>query len=276
MQAFFMSKYFKIDIKEISDEEQNILIALLSDFGFYAFEQDENCLSAYIKEQDFDPENLTGILSGEKHFNKTVIEDENWNRQWESGFQPVLVDDFALIRAAFHEPVDNVKHDLIITPKMSFGTGHHATTFLMIQQSQNIDFYNKSVLDFGTGTGVLAILAEKSGASKVVAIDYDELGIHHALENIGANNCINVSVEKRSDLTGMAPVDLVLANINLNVLTEAAESISTLLKTGGLLLTSGFLVKDEKAMESLFMGKQFVKKCVLNKDGWLSILFQKL
>lgn len=276
MQAFFMSNYFKIDIKEVTGDAQDMLIAQLSDFGFYAFEQDEDCLSAYITEKDFIPENLIGILPANKHFIKTVIEEENWNSQWESSFQPVLIGDFALIRASFHEPVDGVKHDLVITPKMSFGTGHHATTFLMIEQSQNIDFYDKSVLDFGTGTGVLAILAEKLGASKVVAVDYDEWSINNAFENLEANKSKNILLEQRSDLTGMEQVDIVLANINLNVLTEAASSIFSLLDKGGLLLVSGFLVKDEEAMESLFAGKHFVKKCVLNKDGWLSILFQKL
>ena len=159
---------------------------------------------------------------------------------------------------------------------MSFGTGHHATTFLMVQLMKAIDFENKSVLDFGTGTGVLAILAEKSGASKVLAVDYDEWSINNAIENLEANRSKIIVLEQRSELSGLAVVDIVLANINLNVLTEAAQSISNLLNSGGLLLTSGFLVKDEAAMESLFTGKQFVKKCVLNKDGWLSILFEKL
>jgi ribosomal protein L11 methyltransferase len=276
MQAFFMSKYFKIDISEVSGEAQDILMAQLSDLGFYAFEQGENCLSAYIEELDFNPENLISVLPLNKNFDKTIIEEENWNSKWESSFQPVLIDDFALIRASFHAPVEVVKHDLVITPKMSFGTGHHATTYLMVQLMKTIDFETKSVLDFGTGTAVLAILAEKSGASKVVAVDYDEWSINNAIENLEANQSKNIVLEQRSELTGLSPVDIVLANINLNVLTEAAQSISNLLKSRGLLLTSGFLVKDEEAMETLFIGKQFVKKCVLNKDGWLSILFEKL
>jgi ribosomal protein L11 methyltransferase len=109
-----------------------------------------------------------------------------------------------------------------------------------------------------------------------LAVDYDEWSINNAIENLEANQSKNIVLEQRSELTGMVPADIVLANINLNVLTEAAPSISNLLNSGGLLLTSGFLVKDEEAMESLFTGKQFVKKCVLNKDGWLSILFEKL
>ena len=271
-----MSNFVKIEIETSSSECQEILIANLSEIKFYAFEQEENSLIAYIKEEDYEVEKLKEVLVDEKNFKKTIIKGQNWNQQWESQLQPVIVHDFAAIRASFHAPIKSVKHELIITPKMSFGTGHHATTFLMIEQSQNIDFRNKTVLDFGTGTGVLAILAEKMGASKVIAIDYDEWSINNTLENIEANNSKNIFVEKRNDLTGISPVDIILANINLNVLTVAAESISSLLNTGSLLLTSGFLFEDEKVMENLFTAKQFVKKTVLNKDGWLSVLFQKL
>lgn len=271
-----MTNYLKIVIAINSAEESDILISELSEHKFYAFEEEQNALIGYIKEEDYNEEKLKEILAGRHSFSKEVIKDENWNQQWESSFQPVIVDDFAIIRASFHEPVSGIHHDLVITPKMSFGTGHHATTFLMIKQSQNIDFHNKSVLDFGTGTGVLAILAEKLGALNVLAVDYDEWSINNALENLEANKSKNILVEQRSDLTGMGQVDIVLANINLNVLTNAAQPISDLLNKGGLLLTSGFLVKDEDAMESLFAGKQFVKKRVLNKDGWLSILFEKL
>ena len=117
----------------------------------------------------------------------SIIEDKNWNEEWESQLQPVTINNFAGIRASFHEPLKNVEHEIIITPKMSFGTGHHATTFLMVEQMEKINFKNKTVLDFGTGTGILAILAEKLGAASVLAIDYDEWSINNALENIEAN-----------------------------------------------------------------------------------------
>ncbi|MDQ2720029.1 MAG: 50S ribosomal protein L11 methyltransferase [Bacteroidota bacterium] len=271
-----MGNFLKIEIEIFSDEEAEILIADLSDIQFYAFEQEENLLIAYIKEEDVDEEKLKEILVNDKHFKKTIIKNENWNQQWESELKPVVINDFVAIRAFFHEPVKNVKHELLITPKMSFGTGHHATTFLMIEQSQNIDFRDKTVIDFGTGTGVLAILAEKLGAFKVLAIDYDEWSINNALENIRANDCKNISVEKRDDLSGLSQVDIMLANINRNVLTEKAESIIFLLKKGSFLLTSGFLAKDEAAIENLFAAKQFIKKCVMKRDDWLSVLFQKL
>lgn len=269
-----MTNYIKIVIAINSTEESDIVISELSDIKFYAFEQEENSLLAYIKEEDFNEEKLKEILNND--FKKIFIKDENWNQQWESGYHPVIINDFAAIRASFHEPVPDVKYELIITPKMSFGTGHHATTFLMVEMMEKIDFNGKKVIDFGTGTGVLAILAEKLSASKVLAIDYDQWSIHNTLENIKANHCKKISVEKRSDLEGVSSVDIVIANINLNVLSEVSSSISNLLKSGSLLLTSGFLAKDEIAMENIFADKHFVKKCVLQKDTWMAILFEKL
>ncbi len=269
-----MPDYIKIEIPVTSSEMSDILLSALSDNKYYAFEEEENCLTAYISEEDFDEVRLMELLQTE-NFKKEIIKDENWNEQWESGFHPVIVNDFAAIRAAFHEPINNVKYDLLITPKMSFGTGHHATTFLMIEQMANIDFANKTVIDFGTGTGVLAILAEKLGAQKVAAFDNDQWSINNALENITANNCRNIVIEKRSTLDGVNEVDIVLANINLNVLSDASAAIASVTHRDSLLLTSGFLSKDEEEIEKIFTSKQFVKKGVSFKDGWLSVLFQK-
>lgn len=277
-----MNQFIKIEIKVSSIEEADILIAGLSEINFYAFvhedsfgEQEENTLAAYIKEEDFDEEKLKEIAPFTVSFGKTIIKEENWNQQWESDFQPVIVNDFAAIRASFHEPLKNVKHDLIITPKMSFGTGHHATTFLMAALMEKINFQNKTVLDFGTGTGVLAILAEKLGASKVIAIDNDEWSINNTIENIEVNKCKNIFVEKRSDILDIEPVDVVLANINLNVLISAASALSTILKPEALLLIAGFLSKDENTMVKSFGELRFVKKDLLKKEDWLAILFQK-
>src|SRR5664279_3939273 len=169
-----MTNYIRTEIVTISAEQSEILIAALSESQFYAFEQEENSLLAYIKQEDFNEEKLKTLLPETVVYTYSVIEDRNWNEEWESGFQPITVHNFVGVRASFHEPLKNVEHDIIITPKMSFGTGHHATTFLMIELMEKIDFKNKRVLDFGTGTGILAILAEKLGAASVLAIDYDE------------------------------------------------------------------------------------------------------
>lgn len=271
-----MQRFFKIEIEISSEEEGEIIIANLSEIDYYAFEQEKDKLIAYIKEKDFNEEKLKEVLVDKKDFRKRIIEDENWNQQWEHHFQPVIIKDFIAIRAAFHQTIKNVKHDIIITPKMSFGTGHHATTFLMVTLMEKINFKSKVVLDFGTGTGLLAILAEKSGASKVIAVDNDEWSINNANENVEANNCKNIFVKKANNISSIGFADIILANINLNILTQFSSSMSTILQTGGLLLVSGFLVKDESVMENSFSKKLFVKKMVLEKEGWLAILFQKL
>lgn len=270
-----MKKYFEIVIETYSSEECEMLIAELSEINFYAFEQHGNSLKAYIEEKDFDEEKFKEILPDKRIFTKNIIEDQNWNEQWERSVQPVIIDDLVAIRPSFHEPVKDVKYDLIITPKMSFGTGHHDTTCLIIKLMEQINFHNKTVLDFGTGTGILAILAEKMGASEVIAIDYDEWSIRNTIENIEANDCKKVLVEQKSDLKGIKPVDIILANINLNVLTNEASAISSLLNSGSLLLTSGFLLKDEMEMQNIFGSKSVVKKQVEQSNGWLSVLFQK-
>lgn len=269
-----MKRYFKIEIETNSSEELEMLIAELSDGHYYAFEEENNYLNAYINEDDFDEEKLKQILPAEAVFTKKIIEEENWNQEWERSIEPVIVNDFAAIRPSFSKPINNVKFDLVITPKMSFGTGHHATTFLMVELMETLDFQNKSVLDFGTGTAVLAILAEKCGASKVMAIDNDAWSINNALENIEANDCHKISVKQQSDLSGIEPVDIILANINLNVLKNHSSLIKSLLKPGAFLLVSGFLVSDEKEMECVFTEKNLVKKMSKQRGDWLAILFR--
>jgi ribosomal protein L11 methyltransferase len=265
-----MKKYFQIQILVALPEEKERLIAELSEINFYAFDEERNYLNAYIKEEDFKEEKLKEILKGQFDFAKNIIEEENWNAQWESSIQPVIINDFAAIRPSFHEPIEGVKHDLIITPKMSFGTGHHATTFLMIESMEKIDFSNKTVLDFGTGTGVLAILAEKLGAKKIMAIDNDEWSIRNAIENIQANHCSRINIELKQDLSALSSFDIILANINLNVISHESSAMVRLLKLGSFLLVSGFLVKDEIEIQNIFAGKNIIKKESLQRGDWIA------
>ncbi|MEO5908559.1 MAG: 50S ribosomal protein L11 methyltransferase [Ginsengibacter sp.] len=271
-----MKKFFKIGIKTTSIDEGEMVIAELSENKFYAFEQEKDVLNAYVNEEDFDEDKLKRSLPANAMFTKTIIEEENWNQQWENEIQPVIVNEFVAIRPSFHEPIKNVKHELIITPKMSFGTGHHATTFLMIELMQQINFNNKFVIDFGTGTAVLAILAEKCGASKVIAVDYDEWSIQNAIENLQVNNCKNVLLKHQENLSGIEAADFILANINLNVLKNESDSISSLLMPGAFLLVSGFLFSDEKQIQKTFEEKNLVKRKTKKRGEWLAILFEKL
>ena len=224
-----MEKFFKIDIEINSSEERDICMAGLPDIGFYAFEETEKLLIAYIKQEDLNKKEFIEVLHTNAKYRITEIENENWNEQWESELEPVYINNFAGIRASFHQPLQNIKHEIIVTPKMSFGTGHHATTYLMIEQMEAIDFKDKSVLDFGTGTGVLAILAEKLGASQILAIDNDEWSINNAYENLQMNQCKNIKVEYNNDLRELDTYDIILANINLNVLIHNAEKISLMM-----------------------------------------------
>ena len=270
-----MEKIFKIDIEASSPERLEILIAELSEINFYAFEQNKNALIAYIKEEDFDQTKLSEKLLSDEIPKSEIIENRNWNEEWELGLKPVCIKGFAGIRASFHEPLRNIKHEIIITPKMSFGTGHHATTYLMIEQMESINFTEKKVLDFGTGTGILAILAEKLGAKKVVAIDNDEWSIDNAFENITANNCKQIFVEKRNNITGIGIQDVILANINLNVLIQTAFDISWISNKGTSLLLSGFLYEDEKKILSSFSSFGFVKTSIAKKNEWISVIMNK-
>jgi ribosomal protein L11 methyltransferase len=238
--------YLQFDFETAGSEQGEILLALLADAGFESFEEEENCLKAFIRKDELDLNKVSEIISHiPVSYSQKSIEPENWNEKWESGFEPVRVGDFAAIRAGFHETVQGVRHEIIITPKMSFGTGHHATTYMMVEQMAQIDFTGKQVFDFGTGTGVLAILAEKMGASSVTAIDNDEWSITNANENILANACSRISLQLAGQLPAGESYDIILANINLNVIRDAAGAIGKAAKKGAQVLLSGFLVTDE-------------------------------
>jgi ribosomal protein L11 methyltransferase len=172
------------------------------------------------------------------------IANKNWNQEWESNFQPVTVGRFCRIRADFHAPGRETRFEIVITPKMSFGTGHHATTHLMIQAMEELDFDNKAVLDFGTGTGILAILAEKLGAKNITACDNDPWSLQNAAENKQKHDCRSILLTGEEIDSIPMVYDIILANINRNVLVSQMPVLATHLKPGGLLLMSGFLQDD--------------------------------
>lgn len=265
----------KIEIQTATSQECEILIAELSEINFDAFEQNENSLSAYINVEKFNEEELKDVFTKNVIYSKTIIEDTNWNAKWESEFEPIIVEDFVVIRAAFHKPIKNVRHEIIITPKMSFGTGHHATTYLMLQQIEHIDFTGRSVLDFGTGTGILAIMAKKLGAKEIVAIDNDVWSINNAKENFIANNCSDISLYKKDTLEEMERFDVILANINLNIITASSAALKDISHSSSKLLLSGFLTNDEQKIINLFQGIGFAHTLTVEKNNWISVLLIK-
>lgn len=263
-----------IDVTEqyLKDE----LIALLSDIQYNAFEEKETELCAYVKEEDFEAEALEAILSSYNFsYTKSIIEEQNWNALWESNFDPVVAEDFCVIRAGFHTPFTNIKHEIIITPKMSFGTGHHATTYMMIREMSHIDFKGKHVADFGTGTGVLAILADKLQSSYVWAIDNDEWSIENSKENIERNGCANIKIEKAEGFQPKQKFDVMLANINKNIILKNADNLLSALRPKGKLLLSGLLREDENDVVSAFVQKGLQHISTSEKNNWICILLEQ-
>ena len=217
--------YIQVEFINTIAGQNDVLIALLADIGYSGFEEEDNNLKAFIDEDAFSRDALDSVLQiVPVAFSTSVIEEENWNAQWESGFQPVTIfypgtdRPFVHLRAGFHQKDVSAEYDIEVTPKMSFGTGHHATTYLVIEQMSQLDFNNKQVIDFGTGTGVLAILAEKLTAASVIAIDNDDWSIENAGENIAKNHCNRISLVKADTIPAGQQAGIILANINLNIM----------------------------------------------------------
>ncbi|MES1223089.1 MAG: 50S ribosomal protein L11 methyltransferase [Bacteroidota bacterium] len=269
-----MGNYIKITFIDILPEQIDILIAALSENGYEGFEEKENELNAFIAEKNYDSSLLKQLTSEYKiSFSETIIPSENWNRQWESNFTPVVIDDFVAVRAEFHEPIAHVEHEIIITPKMSFGTGHHATTSMMMRQMREIDFNGKTVFDFGTGTGILAILAEKSGASKIIAVDNDDWSIENALENIQRNNCKLIELKKADTVARCGGFDVILANITKNIILENFDLLVQQLNKNGILLLSGLLEGDQDDILTYSTKNLLVLNKKLREGNWLSLSF---
>jgi ribosomal protein L11 methyltransferase len=266
--------YSCISFSDLLPEVKDILIAQLSEAGYDGFEDNDNELKAFILADEYD-ENIVQEIASSHHlsFSKQDIAEQNWNQVWESNFEPVMVDDFVAIRADFHQPITGVEHEIVITPKMSFGTGHHATTYMMMQQMRCIDFKGRTVFDFGTGTGVLAILAEKLGAASITAIDNDDWSIDNAAENINKNNCSKIHLEKADKASWHTHFDIILANINKNVILDSLMVLSAQLEKGGLLLLSGLLVEDEQDILNAMQQYRTAYEGKMVRGNWICLRF---
>lgn len=271
-----MMTYLEIHFNEISPETSDVLVALLPDLGFSGMEETATGLKAYATEGQVDTPALDTLCTelGITYTN-AVLKEENWNSSWESNFDPVILPGKIHVRAHFHPPLEGFDHEILITPKMSFGTGHHATTRMMMLGMLEMDFTRKTVLDFGTGTGILAILSERLGASSIAAIDNDHWSISNVNENIQLNTACNIKVSLAENLVEVDACDIILANINKHVLLEHASSMSSLLRTGGFLLISGLLEADQEDIEAVF-SPLFGRPTKLYTDnGWIALAFKK-
>ena len=264
-------------------ELADMLVAELGEVGFDTFEDHDAGFCAYTTEEAFDRDAVAEIMSryqgiGELEFSDRVITRQNWNAEWEKNFQPLVIAGRVSVRAPFHPRPAGVEYDIEIMPRMSFGTGHHETTALMLENQLDLDHRGQRVLDMGCGTGILAIMAEKLGARQVLAIDVEPWTVENARDNAQENHCrtIECRLGGAEILAGEAPFDIILANINRNVLLEDMAAYVRLLPSGNPILFSGFYEEDlaKITAEATRLGLVYNHHRTLH--SWVSVIFTKL
>lgn len=276
--------YIQFSCKITSDHmdiAREILSQELADFGFESFEDTADGMFAYISEKDYQ-ENILSSLPltildlGKVEYACSKIKDQNWNKEWEKNFQPVLIADKCYIRAAFHPQRVNVPYEILIAPKMAFGTGHHETTSLMIEQMLAVDFTGKQVLDMGCGTGVLAIMASRLKAKHILAIDIDEWAYQNTIENCSLNLIENVTVKEGDiDLIANEKFDIILANINRNILLNHISQYAKTLVSGGLLFMSGIYTSDFDIIHEAARDNGLINLTLTEKNNWIALSFKR-
>lgn len=277
MAGNYLEFHFTVNPPQPASE---ILIAELGYLGFESFVENPDGITAYIPVEEYEEDLLAGVhilQSEEFEINYSVSELErlNWNEEWEKNFSPILVDDICSVRAPFH-PKTDAEFDIVIEPKMSFGTGHHATTHMMIQHILKNDWENKSVLDMGCGTGVLAILAAEKGASLIDAIDIDNWCYLNTLENISRNDCEHINVEEGgAELLEGRKYDMILANINRNILLRDLPIYEKSLNQEGNLFLSGFYKGDLPVIKKACKksGLYYIEN--FERDNWIAAKFSR-
>jgi ribosomal protein L11 methyltransferase len=274
-------KYLELSFSPLyTEDDKSFLTAELLEAGFDSFNEEENQLLAYIEPEVYNDNLVNKIAFLNNHpevkIETRLLEDKNWNKEWESNYQPVTIAGKCHVRAPFHPPAEDADFEIIIMPKMAFGTAHHETTQLMAGWMMDLDVSGKDILDMGCGTGILAILANKMGAGNVIGIDNDEWAWRNAIENFRING-----VPETNAFLGDAALirqesfDLILANINRNVLLQDMKTYSLALRKNSMLLLSGFYQKDIEAIAACAsdFGLHLSAKRILN--DWAVLLFYK-
>ena len=275
MDNIYIEYNFTFSPKEPISE---ILIAELGNVGFESFVETENGVTAYIQKIDWNTEILTDVfvLNSDEfsiEYNQNEVPQTNWNAEWEKNFESIQVDDLVSIRAPFHEN-PNLKYDIVIEPKMSFGTGHHETTHMMVQHLLQLDLENKKVLDMGCGTGILAIFAEMKGAKPLDAIDIDNWCYENSVENVTRNNCENISVyEGDATLLVDKKYDVIIANINRNILLMDMKVYTNCLQEGGILLLSGFYEQDIPVIDAEVIKYGLKLEKFIQRNNWVALKY---
>jgi ribosomal protein L11 methyltransferase len=259
----------------------DVFIAHLGELGCESFEETNEGLNAFVSVSNYKEEINEYLEEGnlnesfKLNFSIELVPAKNWNKVWESSFEPILVENWCSIIAPFHQNVPQTEFQIIIEPKMSFGTGHHQTTYMMVNAMREMDLNGKTVLDMGSGTGILAILAKKMKASFVEAIDIEEWAVENCIENSKRNN---VSFDVKlggKEMISSLKFDVILANINLNILLDQLNVYAENIKQAGVLLLSGFLSVDEEVFTKAAEDAGFVFNKKYSKDNWLCLAFSK-
>jgi len=274
-------RHFQFTISD--DETAELLIALLAEEGFEAFMHNASVLDAYIPDPIYDPAHFETWLEGWRDtlhisYTQSLLEEKNWNAEWEKNFTPIRIGERCLIRAPFHATQPGVEIDIIIEPRMSFGTGHHETTYLMAAAMLNLDLQDRSVCDAGTGTGILAILAKKLGADSVFAVDNEAWAYQNALDNVQINNLDTGMHFMHGDLELLQgkQCDVLLANINRYILLQHMSLFQQCVVAGGKLLVSGILSADAEVIINSANACGFELVSETSKNDWVCLLLHRL
>ena len=280
-----MNDYIEVrfELSPCDEIATDVLAALLCEYDYESFVPDETGLTAYIKKELYKEEVLTQVVSDFPLENKIryaheIIEGQDWNSEWEKNyFKPIVVKDKCVIHSSFHKDIPQLQYDIVIDPKMAFGTGHHATTSLIIEQLLEMEIEDKSVIDMGTGTGILAILSHMRGAKNISAIEIDPVAHANAIENLKINGAdiVNLILGDASSLSNLSSVDVFIANINRNIITQDIESYVCALNRGGIMLLSGFYEEDIPVIMKVAepLGLKYVTHKV--KDKWSCLKLSK-
>lgn len=273
----------RVDLTPCCEDATDLLAADLCEIGYESFVPDDNGLTAYIRAEAFDENAARDIAASlaidcNASVSSTFVEGEDWNAEWEKNyFKPIVIDQRCVVHASFHNNIPSAEFDIVIDPRMAFGTGHHATTSMMIRSILNIDLDNKCIIDMGTGTGILAILCAMKGAEKVVGIEIDPAAAQNARENCNLNERGNVEI-----LTGDASLlkdagrcDIFLANINRNIILADLPEYASSIKSGGRLIISGFYTSDIPMLEAAASDYNLKKTIELHEGDWAAIHFVK-
>ncbi len=261
--------------------DNEVLMAMLGEYPLESFYEEGDTIIAYILQHDITQELLEAVQEAVGKwfvdYTMDLVPDENWNAVWESSFNPIAIDDYCFIRAEFHKAPENAfKHEIIIAPKMAFGTGHHATTYMMMEAMSKLDFVGKTVFDFGCGTGILAVLAAKEGASKIIGVDLQpeskENSDEHARLNQVENQC--AFYEGGIELVRNQKFDIILANINLKVIQEYFEDLKDMLNPGGTILLSGIMIYDKETVDKTISFPPLKAVSINERGEWMQFTVQ--